>query len=142
MEDVQYLSKDLISSILPHGEEHVCIEKVEVYDDKCIAYRTYTDVCKEVEGHFPKYKVVPGHWIVEAMLQSAVFCPGRDEVSLNHTNSRVLSLRKADFIKEVVPGDTVKFTIVNINSISGMYTYSCTASVKDELVSRAEFVVK
>lgn len=142
MEDVQLVSREEVLSTLPHGEEHVCIDYVKVYEDYCISYRQYDYKCKEIEGHFPEYKIVPGHWLVEAMLQSSVFCPTTCSKNVTGINSRVLNLKRCDFVGEVVPTDLVSFTVRVLATVGDICTYSCIGMVNSAVICRAEFTVK
>lgn len=142
MEAVRLVSREEVLSTLPHGEEHVCIDYVNVYDNYCIAYRQYTASCKEIEGHFPDYKVVPGHWLVEAMLQSSVFCPVSYNKDVTAVSSRVLSLKRCDFVSEVAPTDLVSFTVRVLTAVGEICTYSCVGMCNSIIVCRAEFIVK
>lgn len=139
MVDVLLLDHNDILNRLPHGIEHLCIDQCKILDDVCVATRFYDHGCKEVLGHFENNPVVPGHWLIEAMLQSSVFCPG---VIGTKESSRVLRIKSADFTSEVTPGTTVNFTTRCILSSAGLNVFSSVGLVEGLVVCRAEFIAK
>ena len=139
MADVLLLKSSDILDRLPHGVEHLCIDKCEVLDDMCVVTRVYEHGCKEVAGHFETNPVVPGHWLIEAMLQSSVFCPN---VYSSGASSRVLRIKSADFINEVIPGNTVVFTTRCVISSGQWSVFASVGTVDGVMVCKAEFIAK
>ena len=62
-----------IKQIIPHRYPFLMIDRVEKLNPgkSCVAYKNVSNNEWFFEGHFPKYPVMPGVLIIEAMAQSA-----------------------------------------------------------------------
>ena len=91
-------------------------------------------------GHFPKYPVMPGVLILEAMAQTAACLIAYGDKSLAK-NSLVFftGIEKAKFKKPVTPGCILDLKINVVAKKKSLYKFIGEAFVDSKLVSSSEF---
>lgn len=129
---------------LPHRYPFLLIDKVLECDAD-----TFITVQKNVtynepyfQGHFPDYAVVPGVLVIEAMAQSTGILayeilggvPSPEAVFM------LVSVDKARFRKQVVPGDVLVIRAERLRRSRNMMKFAVTAKVDDELVCSADIM--
>ena len=135
------LHNDIIS-LIPHRYPFLLIDKVtdinlnvSVTGIKAVSFNE-----PFFQGHFPKYPVMPGVLILEAMAQTAACLIAYGDKSLAK-NSLVFftGIEKAKFKKPVTPGCILNLKIKVITKKKSLYKFIGEAFVYDKLISFSEF---
>lgn len=133
-----------ITNILPHRYPFLLIDRIEKYeeDERIICIKNVTINESFFVGHFPEKPVMPGVLIVEAAAQAGILFFGKSNGldSENEQEEYLLTSVKVNFIKSVVPGDTLWIEIIPIKLISSAGIFKFTCKVDEEIVSKGEFV--
>jgi 3-hydroxyacyl-[acyl-carrier-protein] dehydratase len=93
------------------------------------------------QGHFPKYPVMPGVLIMEALAQAAgvlTFClnpPTSEDTMLFYAG-----IDNARFKRQVVPGDQLTLRVEMTASKRGIHKYKAQAFVGEELAAEADLI--
>ena len=135
------LHNDIIS-LIPHRYPFLLIDKVtdinlnvSVTGIKAVSFNE-----PFFSGHFPKYPVMPGVLILEAMAQTAACLISYGNKSLAK-NSLVFftGIERAKFKKPVTPGCILNLKINVIANKKSLYKFNGEAFVDNNLVSSSEF---
>ena len=164
---VEVLTIEDIKKLLPHRHPFLLIDRVEniVPGKSCIAYKNVSYDSWFFQGHFPKYPIMPGVLIIEAMAQAAgvlamktimLSTNGTEPEGTNTANGdpeRVnnksestpnsmffVSISNAKFRKQVIPGDTLRIEIQVLQRRVKLWKFQAQAFVKDQLSDEAEFL--
>ena len=103
------LDREQIKAIIPHRDPMLLVDRVLDFDPGVFAIGEL-DVGVEafwIPGHFPKYAVMPGVLIVEALAQTGAVAL----LSLPENRGRLAffaGIDKARFKRQVVPGDVLR----------------------------------
>ena len=129
---------------LPHRYPFVLIDKVTSMDlgNEITAIKNVTINEPFFPGHFPYHPVMPGVLIVEAMAQAAAILSFK---TMNAKPSEesvyyFAGIDKARFKKPVGPGDQIILNVKIDRVLKGIWKYSGTASVSDEVVAEASMM--
>ena len=135
------LHNDIIS-LIPHRYPFLLIDKVtdinlnvSVTGIKAVSFNEPFFL-----GHFPKYPVMPGVLILEAMAQTAACLIAYGDKSLAK-NSLVFftGIEKAKFKKPVTPGCILNLKINVTAKKKLLYKFIGEAFVNEKLISSSEF---
>ena len=135
------LHNDIIN-LIPHRYPFLLIDKVtdinlnvSVTGIKAVSFNEPFFL-----GHFPKYPVMPGVLILEAMAQTAACLIAYGDKSLAK-NSLVFftGIEKAKFKKPVTPGCILNLKIKVITKKKSLYKFFGEAFIDDNLISFCEF---
>jgi 3-hydroxyacyl-[acyl-carrier-protein] dehydratase len=129
---------------LPHRYPFVLIDKVTSMDlgNEITAIKNVTINEPFFPGHFPYHPVMPGVLIVEAMAQAAAILSFK---TMNAKPSEesvyyFAGIDKARFKKPVGPGDQIILNVKIDRVLKGIWKYSGTATVSDEVVAEASMM--
>ena len=129
---------------LPHRYPFVLIDKVTSMDlgNEITAIKNVTINEPFFPGHFPYHPVMPGVLIVEAMAQAAAILSFKtmDAKPSEESVYYFAGIDKARFKKPVGPGDQIILNVKIDRVLKGIWKYSGTASVSDEVVAEASMM--
>lgn len=97
------MNKEDIKKILPHRDDMLLLDEVELIDGKAHGKKKINGDEFFLNGHFPDKKVVPGVILCEILAQSVCVC--LDGVIKDDTLPFFTGLDKVKFKTPVVPGD-------------------------------------
>ena len=140
--DSKVLLHNDIISLIPHRYPFLLIDKVTDIDlnisvtgIKAVSFNEPFFL-----GHFPKYPVMPGVLILEAMAQTAACLIAYGDKSLAKNNLVFFTgIEKAKFKKPVTPGCILNLKINVIAYKKSLYKFIGEAFVENKLVSSSEF---
>ncbi|SHJ82664.1 3-hydroxyacyl-[acyl-carrier-protein] dehydratase [Anaerobranca californiensis DSM 14826] len=119
MAKLKNLNIEDIKKIIPHRYPFLLVDRIEEVElgKRAVGYKNVTANEGYFQGHFPKFPVMPGVLMVEAMAQvGAVALLAMEE------NKEKLAffagIEKVRFKKQVIPGDVLKIE-VEILSVRG-----------------------
>lgn len=123
------LDQEDIKSIIPHRDEFLLIERVEILDRgvEAIGYSNIKEDSWFFKGHFPEYKIMPGVLIVESMAQTAGVC------ALEPTNTEEIKpiffvkIQNTTFRKPVLPETELYYHVKLQKKLRTFYTFECEA---------------
>lgn len=95
------------------------------------------------QGHFPKYPVMPGVMMIEAMAQLAGIL-GLVTVGKKPSEGYTFLFAGADkvrFKRQVIPGDTLQLFAELVMQRQGIFKFSCKALVEGKLAASAEIML-
>jgi 3-hydroxyacyl-[acyl-carrier-protein] dehydratase len=126
---------------LPHRYPFVLIDKVISLDlgKEITAIKNVTINEPFFPGHFPYHPVMPGVLIVEAMAQAAAILSFKtmDTKPSEESVYYFAGIDNARFKKPVGPGDQIILNVKIDRILKGIWKYSGTAIVEDEIVAEA-----
>jgi 3-hydroxyacyl-[acyl-carrier-protein] dehydratase len=126
---------------LPHRYPMLLIDRVLSIDPgkEVVALKNVSINEPYFAGHFPRYPVMPGVLVVEAMAQAAAILTFKT-YNLKVDADRVyyfVGIDQARFKKPVMPGDQMILKVQMIRSIRNIYKFTAQAYVNDAMVSEA-----
>ncbi|MEM7542032.1 MAG: 3-hydroxyacyl-ACP dehydratase FabZ [Pseudomonadota bacterium] len=138
------LSIGRILETMPHRYPFLLIDRIL----DCTPFESITAI-KNVtinepffQGHFPGRPVMPGVLILESMAQSTGMLAFYSNQVTGGSESvyYLVGVDKARFKKPVEPGDQLVVKSQLLRKIKGIYRFSASATVADEIVATAEFM--
>jgi len=131
-----------VMKILPHRYPFLLVDRVVSLDKsegRIVGIKNVTINEPFFEGHFPRYPIMPGVLIVEAMAQTGGMLLmneiGEDEAKL----ALFMGIREAKFRRPVVPGDTLQMNVLLKGKRFNTYTLEGKAMVAGKVAAQAEF---
>lgn len=125
--------KEIIEA-LPHRYPMLLVDRVlEVGEDSIVALKNVTINEPFFTGHFPKYPVMPGVLIMEALAQAT----GVLELSKEENKGKLVfyaGMDKVKFKKQVVPGDQLVMTVKVVKRRGTIAVVDAIAEVDGQLV--------
>jgi len=136
------LEIEQILRILPHRYPFLLVDKVlDLEKGKSIvAIKNVTYNESFFQGHFPKYKVMPGVLVVEAMAQAGGILLFH---SVPDPQGKLVFFSKIDnmkFRKPVVPGDQLRLVVELLRLKSRFCHMKAKASVQEETVAEGDIM--
>lgn len=126
---------------LPHRYPFLMVDRVVSMreDEFAIGIKNVTANEPQFLGHFPDNPVFPGVLMIEGMAQTAgVLCIASGATGGPSKNVFFLTIDKAKFRKQVLPGDTIEYHMTKISRKRMMWWYRGEARVNGALVAEAE----
>jgi len=130
-----------LMKLLPHRYPFLLIDLIRDMDrdESCVGIKNVTINEPFFQGHFPKYPVMPGVLIIEALAQTA------GALCVHHAGKidipqivYFLGIDKAKFRRPVVPGDQLHLHLKKIRSRGPVWRFYGEAKVDGQLVAEAE----
>lgn len=124
-----------IIEALPHRYPMLLVDRVlEVEDDRIVALKNVSINEPFFTGHFPKYPVMPGVLIMEALAQTA----GVLELSKEENKGKLVfyaGMDKVKFKKQVIPGDQLIMTASVVKRRGHIAVVEAKAEVNGQLAA-------
>lgn len=131
-----------LMKMLPHRYPMLMIDRLEeiVLDESAVGVKNVTVNEPCFQGHFPGKPIMPGVLIVEAMAQTAAALVvysmgGVAEGRLVY----FMSIESARFRKLVVPGDTLRVSVVKIHKRGNVWKFRGEAKVGSQVCAEAVY---
>lgn len=136
------LDIEKIIRMLPHRYPFLLVDRVlELKKGKSIvAIKNVTVNEAFFQGHFPKFRVMPGVLVVEAMAQAGGILLYN---SVPDPESKLVFLSKIDnlkFRKPVIPGDQIRLEVEILKLRSKVCHIRAQAFVADEIVTEGDIM--
>lgn len=134
-----------IMDLLPHRYPFLLVDRVLEFNpgESITALKNVTLNEPYFQGHFPGYPVMPGVLILEALAQtSGIYEFASREANDESTNFLFLfvSIDKARFRRQVVPGDQLILQVDLISKKRNMMKVKGTATVDGVIAASAEIM--
>jgi 3-hydroxyacyl-[acyl-carrier-protein] dehydratase len=130
-----------LMELLPHRYPFLLVDKIRdmVRDETAVGIKNVTINEPFFQGHFPKYPVMPGVLIIEALAQTAgALCVNNSgQTNIPHV-VYFMGIDKAKFRKPVVPGDQLHLHVSKLRSRGPVWRFYGEARVNDQVVAEAE----
>lgn len=129
-----------LMELLPHRYPLLLVDRIIDLngDDSAVGIKNVTFNEPHFTGHFPKFPVMPGVLIIEAMAQTA------GAICLHKINSPdpaivfFMTIDNAKFRKPVVPGDRLEIHVQKQKQRGTIFRYLCQGKVDGKIVAEAE----
>ncbi len=133
-----------IREYLPHRYPFLLIDRVTelVEGESIVAYKNVTVNEEVFNGHFPQSPVFPGVMILEAMAQASGILGFKTMNKKPEDGSIYLfaGVDQARFKRQVVPGDRLQLESTVVSVKSGIWKFSCRATVDGALAASANIL--
>ena len=133
-----------IAKYLPHRYPFLMIDRViELVPGKSVKALKNVSINEPFfAGHFPKYPVMPGVLILEALAQAAGVLSLKGEGKEPDADSMYFfaGIDNARFKRQVLPGDQLTLCVDLVNAKRGIFKYSAKAFVGTELAAEADLI--
>jgi 3-hydroxyacyl-[acyl-carrier-protein] dehydratase len=133
-----------ILEYLPHRFPFLLIDRVTelVPGERIVALKNVSYNEPFFVGHFPKYPVMPGVLIIEAMAQAAGVLSFRSSGDKPKDGYLYLfaGIDNARFKAQVMPGDQMMLEIKMERRLRNIFKYSAVARVGDNIVAEANLM--
>ncbi len=130
-----------VMQLLPHRYPFLLIDRIRdmVRDESAVGIKNVTINEPFFQGHFPRYPVMPGVLIIEALAQTAgALCVNNAGVTDIPQIVYFLGIDKAKFRKPVVPGDQLHLHVRKLRSRGPVWRFYGEARVNEQVVAEAE----
>ena len=131
-----------IMAMIPHRYPILLVDRIIKFmpGEYAVGLKNVTMNEPQFQGHFPKFPVMPGVLIVEAMAQTAA-CLVVQTLGKESEGKLVyfMSIDEARFRKPVVPGDSMYIHVTKIQSRRNVWKFTAQAKVNETLCAEASF---
>ena len=130
-----------IQRIIPHRYPFLLVDRVIELEpgQRAVGIKNVTMGDPFFQGHFPRYPVMPGVLIVEALAQVGAVGLLTTE-QFKGQLALFAGIEKVRFKRQVKPGDTLRLEVDLGQVRRGIGTGTGTATVAGELACRGEFM--
>lgn len=130
-----------IMTLLPHRYPFLLIDKIIDIDrdESGVGIKNVTINENFFQGHFPKFPVMPGVLIIEALAQTAgAICVHNAGVTDIPQIVFFMGIDNAKFRKPVLPGDTLYLHVRKVRNRANVWRFRCEAKVNGQTVAEAD----
>jgi 3-hydroxyacyl-[acyl-carrier-protein] dehydratase len=130
-----------IMQLLPHRYPFLLVDKIIDIDrdESAIGIKNVTINEPFFQGHFPKFPVMPGVLIIEALAQTA------GAICIHHAGETdipqlvfFMGIDNAKFRKPVLPGDQLRLHVKKVRNRGKVWRFKCEAKVDGKTVCEAD----
>lgn len=128
-----------ITQILPHRYPFLLVDKItylNLEENTIIGQKNVTMNEHFFQGHFPKFPIMPGVLILEALAQTGGVLMHQkgydDKIAL------LLNINQAKFRRPVVPGDVLMLHVTGLHLTQKGGRIAAKAMVNDQIAAEAE----
>jgi 3-hydroxyacyl-[acyl-carrier-protein] dehydratase len=136
------IDREQIMKMIPHRDPFLLIDKVVnvVRGQSAVGVLTVAPDLYFFKGHFPRWPVMPGVLIIEAMAQTAAVMVV-DSIGEIAAGKLVYftSIDSARFRKPVVPGTTLELHVERIHSRGPVWKFHGRAMVDGKLMAESTY---
>uniref|UniRef100_UPI003570CC4A 3-hydroxyacyl-ACP dehydratase FabZ n=1 Tax=Formivibrio citricus TaxID=83765 RepID=UPI003570CC4A len=133
-----------IMEYLPHRYPFLLIDGVKEMEvgKRIVGYKNVTINEPFFQGHFPKYPVMPGVLILEALAQAAGLLTFKSVGAPPSENTMLFyaGIDNARFRRQVMPGDVLTLQAEITANKRGIWKYAAKAFVGDEVAAEADLM--
>jgi 3-hydroxyacyl-[acyl-carrier-protein] dehydratase len=134
-----------VQRILPHRFPMLLVDRViEIDGDRrAVGIKNVSINEPFFQGHYPRYPIMPGVLIIEALAQAAGILAFQTAgvIPDEHTRFFFVGIDGARFRKPVEPGDQLILRAVFVRAMRGIWKFSTLAEVDGREVCCAEMMV-
>ncbi len=139
----QLASADIakVMQLLPHRYPFLLVDKIIDIDrdESAIGIKNVTINEPFFQGHFPKFPVMPGVLIIEALAQTAgAICVHNSGQTDIPQIVFFMGIDNAKFRKPVLPGDTLHLHVKKLRNRGNVWRFRCDARVLGKTVAEAD----
>jgi 3-hydroxyacyl-[acyl-carrier-protein] dehydratase len=130
-----------VMELLPHRYPFLLVDRIKdmVRDESGVGIKNVSINEPFFQGHFPRYPVMPGVLIIEALAQTAgALCVNHAGVTDFPHIVYFMGIDKAKFRKPVVPGDQLHLHVRKLRRRGPVWRFYGEAKVNDQVVAEAE----
>jgi 3-hydroxyacyl-[acyl-carrier-protein] dehydratase len=130
-----------VMQLLPHRYPFLLVDKIIDIDrdQSAIGIKNVTINEPFFQGHFPKYPVMPGVLIIEALAQTAgAICVHNAGASDIPQIVYFMGIDNAKFRRPVLPGDQLHLHVQQLRNRGNVWRFKCEAKVDGKLVAEAD----
>lgn len=130
-----------VMQLLPHRYPFLLVDKIIDIDrdESAVGIKNVTINENFFQGHFPKFPVMPGVLIIEALAQTAgAICVHNAGVTDIPQIVFFMGIDNAKFRKPVLPGDTLHLHVRKVRNRGNVWRFRCEAKVNSQTVAEAE----
>ncbi len=133
-----------IMEYLPHRYPFLLIDGVTDLEPgkSIVGFKNVTINEPFFQGHFPKYPVMPGVLILEALAQAAGLLTFKSVGAAPSENTMLFyaGIDNARFRRQVMPGDVLTLKAEIVATKRGIWKYTAKAFVGDEVAAEADLM--
>lgn len=131
-----------IKQIIPHRYPFLLVDRIVEcdFDSRIVGLKNVTANEPFFQGHFPKFPVMPGVLIIEALAQVGCILALKILKMEGHGAVFFTGIDDAKFRKPVVPGDQLRLEMTKIKQRKDLFRFQGQAFVEDKLA--AECVIQ
>ena len=131
-----------IMEMIPHRYPILLVDRILEFvpNERAVGLKNVTFNEPHFQGHFPRFPVMPGVLIVEAMAQTAAIMVV--QTLGKETEGKLvyfMTIDEARFRKPVVPGDSLHIHVQKTKQRGPVWKFKGEAMVGDTLCAEAEF---
>ncbi|MEI9884985.1 MAG: 3-hydroxyacyl-ACP dehydratase FabZ [Rhizomicrobium sp.] len=135
------LDLEQVKKLLPHRAPFLFVERLSdiVPFKSAVGHKAVSYNEPHFQGHFPKYSVMPGVLVVEALAQTAGALIVHSLAFAEPPLVFFMGIDKARFRKTVVPGDVLRLAVAAVQNRGPVWKFEGKAYVGEGLCAEAEF---
>ena len=126
-----------IKNIIPHRYPFLLVDRIIEcdFDSRIVGIKNVTADEPFFQGHFPKFPVMPGVLIIEALAQTACILGFKILKLEGQSTVFFTGIDGAKFRKPVVPGDQLRLELTKIKQRKSIFRFEGKAFIEDELAT-------
>ncbi len=134
-----------IYKYIPHRPPFLWVDTIlSLKSDSIETEKMFHDTLDFFQGHYPKYPLVPGVILCEAVFQSgAILISSQLKEGKNNDNPEkvpvLTRINSAKFKREVLPGDIIRMKVNLSETIGNAWFLKGTVLINDKVAVKVDF---